>query len=237
MKLSDNGLRLIKGFEGYHRRLPDGSCTTYYCPANVLTIGYGCTEGIKEGDVWTEVQAEEALRHEIAKHEAAVLRLVTTAINQNQYDALVSFSYNCGSGALSKSTLLKRVNAGDFQAAGREFGKWNKGGGKVLPGLVARRAREAALFARPAEQDPEPTMPQEVDPPPAAPETKTVAQVGAAVAGTAATALSGLQVSDSFQYGSQLLSLVKEYGATAAIVALFAVTAWFAAIKHSESSK
>jgi lysozyme len=237
MKLSDNGLRLIKGFEGFHRRLPDGSCTTYYCPANVLTIGYGCTEGIKEGDVWTEVQAEEALRHEIAKHEAAVARLVTIEINQNQYDALVSFSYNCGSGALSKSTLLKRVNAGDFQAAGREFAKWNKGGGKVLPGLVARRAREAALFARAAETDPEPTMPQEVDPPPPAPATETLAKVGVGIAGTAATALSSIQVSDSFNYGTQLLTLVKSYGLTAAIVALFFVTAWCAAIKHSEQNK
>jgi lysozyme len=237
MQLSDNGLRLIKGFEGYHRLLPDGSCTTYYCPANVLTLGYGCTVGIKEGDTWTEAQAEDALRKEIAKHEAAVTRLVTVELNQNQADALISFSYNCGSGALATSTLLKRVNAQDWAAAGREFGRWNKGGGKVLPGLVARRAREAALFAKPAETDPVPTMPQAVDPPPAAPETKTVANAGAMIAGTAATALSGLQVSDSFQYGSQLLGLVKEHGATAAIVALFFVTAWFAAIKHSEGAK
>src|SRR5262245_7104198 len=127
MKLSDNGLALVKGFEGYHRKLPDGSCTTYYCPAGVLTLGYGCTVGIKEGDIWTEVQAEDALRKEISKHDSAVTRLCTVELNQNQYDALVSFSYNCGSGALERSTLLKHVNASNFAAAAREFPRWNKG--------------------------------------------------------------------------------------------------------------
>jgi lysozyme len=237
MKLSDNGLRLIVGFEGKHRALGDGRYIAYRCPAGVWTIHAGVTEGIKAGMICTEAEGEAMFRRELEKHEAAVTRLVKVHLNQNQADALISFSYNCGSGALEKSTLLRKVNAGDFEGAQREFAKWNKGGGKVLNGLVARRAREAALFAKPVESETVPTMPQAVDPPPAAPETKTVAQIGAAVAGTAATALSGLQVSDSFQYGSQLLNLVKDHGATAAIVALFAVTAWFAAIKHSESSK
>lgn len=172
MKISENGIRLIRGFEGYHRRLPNGDCTTYYCPARVLTIGYGCTEGISEGDVWTEAQAAAALMRELAKHEAAVTRLVTVEINQHQFDALVSFSYNCGSGALSKSTLLKRVNAKDFAGAARAFAAWNKGGGRVLPGLVSRRAREAALFQRPAtsSEPPGPRMPQTVDAPNETPE-------------------------------------------------------------------
>lgn len=166
MKISDNGIRLVKGFEGYHRRLPNGDCTTYYCPADVLTIGYGCTEGIKEGDVWTEAQATDALMRELEKHEAAVTRLVIVEINQHQFDALVSFSYNCGSGALAKSTLLKRVNAKDFDGAARAFAAWNKGGGRVLPGLVSRRSREAALFQKPdVTSSPEPSMPQTVDTP------------------------------------------------------------------------
>lgn len=163
-KISSAGVSLIKSFEGYHRRLPNGDCTTYYCPARVLTIGYGCTEGITEGEVWTEAQAAKALMREIAKHEAAVMRLVTADISQQQFDALVSFSYNCGTGALARSTLLKRLNAGDYEGAARGFAAWNKGGGRVLPGLVRRRAQEAALFLQAGPVEP-PSMPQLVDDP------------------------------------------------------------------------
>lgn len=163
MKISDEGLRLIKSFEGYHKRQADGSCVAYLCPANVPTIGWGCTEGVKLGMRWTEAEATEGLRREIAKHEAAVARLVTVDINQNQFDALTSFSYNCGIVALSKSTLLKRLNKGDHDGAARAFHAWNKGGGRVLKGLVARRAREAALFMKPVAAPEEPYMPQKVD--------------------------------------------------------------------------
>ena len=78
--------------------------------------------------------------------ESAVQRLVKVELEQWQFDALVSFTYNCGEGNLQKSTLLKKVNAGDFDGAALEFHKWNKGGGKVLAGLVRRRASEALLF-------------------------------------------------------------------------------------------
>jgi lysozyme len=165
MKLSKACINLVKSYEGYHKKLPNGDCTTYYCPANVLTIGYGCTEGIMEGDVWTHAQAIEALRRELEKHETAVNRLVTAEISQNAFDALVSFSYNCGYGALSKSGLLKKTNKGDFAGAAAEFHKWNKGGGKVLPGLVRRRAQEAELFLTP-DASTEPAMAQAVDAPP-----------------------------------------------------------------------
>lgn len=163
MNISQAGLDLIVSFEGYHRKLANGDCTTYRCPANVLTIGFGCTEGIREGEVWTRQQAEKALMRELAKFEAAVTRLVTVEINQNQYDALVSFAYNCGEGALGKSTLLRKLNAGDFDGAANAFAMWTKGGGRVLPGLVRRRAAEAALFRKPAEPAEEPDMPQGVD--------------------------------------------------------------------------
>jgi lysozyme len=163
MKISDDGLRLIKSFEGYHTRQPDGSCVAYLCPANVPTIGWGCTEGVTLGMRWTEADATAGLRREMAKHEAAVMRLVTVEINQNQFDALTSFSYNCGISALQKSTLLKRLNKGDYSGAAEAFGVWNKGGGKVLPGLVARRAREAALFMKPVVAPAEPAMPQKVE--------------------------------------------------------------------------
>lgn len=180
MKISDNGIRLIKSFEGYHNRLPNGYCTAYLCPANVPTIGFGCTEGVKLGMVWTEEQAEAGLLKEIAKHEAAVNRLVSVDMNQNEFDALVSFSYNCGVGALGKSTLLKKLNKGDRIGAAREFGKWNKGGGSVLTGLVARREREAALFLKPTEAPEGPYMPQVVE------ETKEISKPVATAGGVAA---------------------------------------------------
>lgn len=185
MQISAKGLELIKHFEGYHRKLPNGDCTTYRCPAGVLTIGWGCTEGIREGMVWTAAEAEAALRRELSKFERAVDRLVTVDITQNQRDALISFAYNCGEGALKKSTLLKRVNAEDFDAAAREFGKWTRGGGRVLPGLVRRRAAEAALFLEPADHV-EPDMPQRVKPVEDAPPPSINGTAGVAAGATTA---------------------------------------------------
>lgn len=235
MRISQVGLDLITSFEGYHRALPDGSCTTYYCPANVLTIGYGCTEGIREGEVWTKQQAQERFRLELAKHEAAVVRLVTVDINQNQFDALVSFSYNCGIGALTKSTLLKKLNAGDLEGAARQFAAWNKGGGKVLKGLVRRRAAEAALFRKPVEASPEPDMPQAVDAPSMKPEgsrTVATARTGETVAVGGALGGIGLSLADALGYGGQILPLVKDYGVPAFIGVMFVLAAGFALVTH-----
>ena len=162
MNISDEGLRLIRSFEGYHKKLPDGRCLAYRCPANKWTIGFGCTEGVKEGMIWTAAEAEENLRREIAKFEAAVTRLVMVEINQNEYDALVSFAYNCGADGLRTSTLLKKLNKGDRVGAAKQFAHWRHGGGGVLPGLVSRRARETALFLKPVVQPEAPYMPQEV---------------------------------------------------------------------------
>lgn len=170
MKLSDNGLRLIKSFEGYHTRTSDGGCRAYKCPAGVWTCGWGCTEGVTANTRWTEAEATERLAAEIAKFETAVDHAVTVPLNQNQFDALVSFAYNCGIGALQKSTLLKRLNAGNAEAAAEQFPRWNRGGGVVLPGLVNRRAREQALFMKPLEAPEAPAMPQAVDPPISPPE-------------------------------------------------------------------
>lgn len=163
MQISDDGLRLIKSFEGYLDKQSDGSCVAYLCPAGVPTLGWGCTEGVKIGMRWTEADAEAALRREIAKFEAGVARLVTVEINQNEFDALVSFSYNVGLGALQKSTVLKKLNVGDRAGAAAGFALWNKGGGKVLPGLVSRRSREAALFLKPTVAPDAPWMPQRVE--------------------------------------------------------------------------
>lgn len=163
MKLSPAGLALIVQFEGLHKKLSDGRYAAYLCPANVPTIYAGCTEGVKLGMVVTKEEGEAMFAKELAKFEAAVDRLVTVELNQNQFDALVSFSYNCGVGALQKSTLLKKLNAGDYKGAASQFKQWNRGGGKVLRGLVDRRAREATLFMTPMAEPDEPAMPQAVD--------------------------------------------------------------------------
>lgn len=186
MKLSQEGLRLIKSFEGYHTRLKDGSCAAYLCPAGVPTIGYGCTVGVRLGMVWTEQQAEDELAKEVSRFEDAVNRLVTVPISQNEFDALVSFSYNCGEGALAKSSILRRLNKGDRNGAAQAFHLWNKGGGRVLAGLVSRRAREAALFLKPVEKPEEPYMPQAVaaSSEPAKPATVATGAAGAAVVAT-----------------------------------------------------
>ncbi len=230
MKLSDNGIRLIKRFEGYHRKLPDGGCIAYRCPAGVWTIGYGTTAGVKPGLIWTEAQAEAALRDDVVRFESAVLRLVRVPLNQNQFDALVSFTYNVGEGALAKSSVLRCVNAGDMAGAARAFALWNKAGGKVLPGLVERRAREAALFARPvAEEVPvdAPIMPQQVDVPPDTPVGSRKWSLtqwlrglfgGGAAAGATTKAASDAGF-DPFGVITQLASFMQAYGIQIAIVA------------------
>lgn len=172
MQISDKGLELIKSFEGFHDRLPDGSCRAYLdklAKPHIWTIGWGCTEGVTEGMVWTREEAEQGLRREIAKHEAHVLRLVQVELNQNEFDALTSFCYNLGPGNLGKSTLLRKLNKGDRRGAAKEFRRWNQAGGKVWLGLVDRRAREATLFLTPVDEPAAPRMPQRVEPSPAPP--------------------------------------------------------------------
>lgn len=162
MNLSDKGLDFIVSFEGLLKKLPDGRYIAYRCPANVATIYAGCTEGVTDGMIVTEDEGKAMFRRELAKHEAAVRRLVTVDLTQNQFDALVSFSYNVGTGALQRSTLLKHLNKGDYARAASHFADFKKAGGKVLKGLVRRRAAEAALFM----DDDEPTdMAQKVDKP------------------------------------------------------------------------
>ena len=144
MKLSNNGLNLIKEFEGCR-------LTAYKCAAGVWTIGYGHTGNvngnpIKSGLTITQKQADALLREDTISFENAVNACVLVKITQNMYDALVSFAFNVGGAALRGSTLLKKLNAKDFTGAADEFLKWNKAGGKVLSGLTRRRERERKLF-------------------------------------------------------------------------------------------
>lgn len=133
---------MVREFEGYER-------FPYECSAGKLTIGVGHV--IRPGESFpvkglTESEATELLCKDMEKFEARVLDLVTVPITQNQYDALLSLVFNIGAGAFEKSTLLKKLNAGDYEGAANEFTRWTRGGGKVLPGLVKRRAAEKALF-------------------------------------------------------------------------------------------
>ncbi|MBK3870977.1 lysozyme [Stutzerimonas frequens] len=139
MHTSQNGLDLIKSFEGLR-------LSAYKDVVGVVTIGYGTTSGVKMGDTITKERAEELLREDVKRFEQQVQRLVKVPLTQGQFDALVSFVYNLGAGNLSNSTLLRLLNAGDYAGAGAQFERWNKAGGKVLAGLVRRRAAERALF-------------------------------------------------------------------------------------------
>lgn len=111
------------------------------------TNGYGHTgPDVFEGQVINKAQAEAWLREDIAKAEAQVKALVEVELTQGEYDALVDFAFNCGAGNLRSSTLLRLVNTENWLAASAQFDRWVNGGGHVLPGLVARRNAEEALF-------------------------------------------------------------------------------------------
>ncbi len=139
MKISNNGLDLIKHFEGLVLK-------AYKCPAGVWTIGYGHTKDVQPGDEWSESTADHMLEVEMEEYEGYINDSVTAPINQDQFDALVSWVYNLGGGNLKASTMLKVLNAGQYEEVPAQMMRWNKAGGKVLEGLTRRRQAEANLF-------------------------------------------------------------------------------------------
>ena len=145
MKTSDMGLSLIQQFEGF-------SAKPYKCPAGVPTIGYGATyypDGRRvtmQDKPVSEADATDMLRSMLASYEAGVSRYVQVPLTQGQFDALVSFAYNLGLSALKSSTLLRLLNLRDYAGAAAQFLRWNRAGGKVLPGLTRRREAERKLF-------------------------------------------------------------------------------------------
>ncbi|HEY0412948.1 MAG TPA: lysozyme [Allosphingosinicella sp.] len=145
---------MIKKFEGCEKKGPGGTFSAYPDPASggdPWTIGYGTTGAdVKKGLVWTQKQCDDRFAKDLPNFGAKVAALLgTSKTTQNQYDAMVSFAYNLGVNALRDSTLLKKHKAGDYANVPAEFNKWVHGGGKVMPGLVTRRAAEAKLYATP----------------------------------------------------------------------------------------
>ena len=141
MKTSKKGIEIIKKYEGLRLK-------AYKCPAGILTIGYGHTKNVKQGDTITETQAEILLIYDLIDIENCIKKNVKIPLNQNQFDALVSLCFNIGCGNFLKSTLLKKLNEGKIAEAVKEFLKWNKAGGKELAGLTKRRQVEMELFLK-----------------------------------------------------------------------------------------
>lgn len=144
MQTSEKGIALIKQFEGC-------KLTAYQDSVGVWTIGYGWTQPvdgklIRTGMTIKQETAERLLKTGLVSYENDVSRLVKVNLTQGQFDALVSFTYNLGARSLSTSTLLRKLNSGDYAGAADEFLRWNKAGGKVLNGLTRRREAERALF-------------------------------------------------------------------------------------------
>lgn len=231
MTPSKTCLDMIMSFEGYHTRLQDGSCKAYLDKnvrsamwskgyKGLWTIGWGCTgTGITSGTVWSRAKAESELRKIVDRHAALVEKTITVPLNQNQFDALVSLSYNL---SLSKApTLIKRLNAGDYEGAAKAFELYTRGGGVVLPGLVRRRKAERKLFLSKA---PPPTVVR------ASRKLTVIQRTRQSIAGLGVTAATISQyVGDSWQW-------VQNNPQTVAIIAFGGATVLWLILKWVEKS-
>ena len=145
MRINEHGIEIVKNFEGI-------SLKPYLCPANVWTVGYGATVGSDGGPIdpdmepISETEAEALLLRDLESSEGWVSRLIKTALTENQYSALTSFTFNVGAGALQRSTLRMKLNRSEYENAADEFPKWKFANKRILAGRVRRRAAERALF-------------------------------------------------------------------------------------------
>ena len=139
MEASKEGIALIKKFEGC-------KLEAYKCPAGVWTCGYGSTKGVEEGDIWSQEKADHMLEVELKEFGDYVNNLVDVPLSQNQFDALVAWTFNLGGSNLRSSTMLKVLNNGEYDKVPSEMKRWNKAGGKTLQGLIRRREAESLLF-------------------------------------------------------------------------------------------
>ncbi len=220
MRTSERGIAVIKSFEAFR-------AVAYLDVAGVPTIGYGTTRGVKLGDTITEPQADARLREELREYEAAVERYASQAITQSQFDALCSFAYNVGIAGMRSSSVLKAHNRGDYQAAARAFGLWNKArvNGKLVPvaGLTRRRAAEAALYLQDAALVESPATPEPVpERSMHASEINIASTVAGSTAGIAAVAQSVASVKQSADaLGAWLVPVM-----LVAVVALCGYVVW-----------
>lgn len=138
-KVTEACIELVKRFERFYPK-------AYYCPANYLTIGYGHI--VKKGESLEidEDKAEEYLAQDLLVAEIAVCRLINVPLEDCQYDALVSWTFNLGGGALQRSTMRMKLNRGEYESVPYEMQKWVRAGGKILRGLIIRRREEAIMF-------------------------------------------------------------------------------------------
>jgi lysozyme len=233
MNTSANGIKLIKEHEGCE-------LVAYLCPAGVWTWGYGHTSAagepkIHKGFTGTIQRANEVLKRDLVRFESAVNRLVKVPLAQNQFDALVSFMFNIGEGAFERSTLLKKLNRGEYIAVPGELMKWTKAGGKELPGLVRRRRAEAALWRAVDDKAPLAVGESRAKPEPAPP-AKSMAKSregNAAVAvGTAGAITLATEALPAMQGGAGLVQAISDaLGRPAAIcgvvIVLAAAALWF----------
>ncbi len=139
MITGQKGIDLIKHFESLQLK-------AYLCPAKVWTIGYGHTLGVKPSDKISEPQAERFLRADLIQVERDLQKIIRVPLTQEQFDALVSFTFNCGIRAVSTSTLIRKLNTRDYEGAANEFPRWVFANGKKLGGLERRRILERRLF-------------------------------------------------------------------------------------------
>jgi len=220
-EVSQQGINLVKKFEGLHKITDEGSIRAYRCPAGKWTIGWGHTKGVKSGMRATQPECEQFLKEDLNEAGKVVQRLVHVPLSQYQYDALASFVFNLGAGNFKSSTLLKKLNQGKYDEVPEQLMRWNKarvdGVLQPLRGLTRRRTAESALFAMDAPlpdeggdlmvQKPEAKATKSLT------KSKTMAGVGVAglatVAQEAATQLEGLVAySDALQYAFLALSIV-----------------------------
>jgi lysozyme len=213
-------IKIVKHFEGLHELRNDGLVESYLCPAGKWTIGYGRTTGISRGMTITQDQAEAFLLEDLIEYGNYVNRYVRVPLTQAQFDALTSFVYNLGPANFKSSTLLKKLNIGDYDGAAQEFSKWNKarveGVLQPLPGLTRRRTAEASLFAMDAPVGSDGfTQPQAPEQEAIKPLSKSKTMAGAGIAGAGAVLTEVTQqlqpivhVSDTVKYLFVALTLV-----------------------------
>ncbi|MGB9154217.1 MAG: lysozyme [Alphaproteobacteria bacterium] len=140
-RINQDGIDLIKEFEGLH-------LTPYLCPGKIWTIGYGHTRTVRSGMQITQAQADQLLDEDLRLFERAVSRLVSVPLSDNQFSALVCFSFNVGAGNFESSTLLKLLNRGWYEQVPAQLMRWNRANGEVFGGLARRRAAESRLWNR-----------------------------------------------------------------------------------------